>query len=64
MITERSPDRRQLIFTAIDPVKGRGRELARFDVDDPESDYASDISPDGSRIALITYRSWLRRCLP
>jgi Tol biopolymer transport system component len=53
MITELSPDRKQLIFTAVDPLKGRGRELARFRVDDPTGDYGADISPDGSRIAIV-----------
>jgi len=53
MITELSPDRKQLIFTAVDPLKGRGRELARFQVDDPNGNYGADISPDGTRIAIV-----------
>ena len=50
-IAERSPDRRQLIFTAFDPLQGRGRELIRFDAD-PGADYIWDLSPDGTQLAL------------
>jgi len=50
-IAERSADRKELIFTAFDPVKGRGGELTRFDVDS-SADYVWDLSPDGTRIAL------------
>jgi Tol biopolymer transport system component len=42
-----------MTFTAFDPVQGRGRELARFKVDDPEKFYTWDISPDGTRIAVL-----------
>ena len=48
---EHSADNKQMIFTALDPLKGRGRELARYDTD-PTSWYDWDISPDGSRIAI------------
>jgi Tol biopolymer transport system component/DNA-binding winged helix-turn-helix (wHTH) protein len=48
---ERTPDRKQLIFTALDPLKGRGRELARFDAD-PTADYDWDLSPDASFIDI------------
>ena len=51
-IGERSPGGKQIIITALDPVKGRGRELIRFDVDDPNGMYGFDVSPDGSRIAV------------
>jgi serine/threonine protein kinase len=50
-IAERSPDRKRLIFTAFDPVKGRGLELTRFDTD-PNADYIWDLSPDGTRLVL------------
>jgi DNA-binding beta-propeller fold protein YncE len=42
----------QLIFTAFDPLQGRGRELTRFDID-PQSNYDWALSPDGSRIAVL-----------
>lgn len=50
-IAERTPDHKQLVFTAFDPEKGRGRELARCSVD-PNAGYNWDLSPDGTRIAL------------
>jgi len=54
-IAERTPDRKQLIFTELDPVKGRGRELARSNTD-PMKEYHWDLSPDGTRIALLKHR--------
>jgi serine/threonine protein kinase len=54
-IAERSMDRKQLVFTAFDPVKGRGRELANSNTD-PTADYHWDLSPDGTRIALLKHR--------
>jgi hypothetical protein len=43
--------RNQLVFTAFDPVQGRGRELARFE-SDPKGSYSWDLSSDGTRIAI------------
>jgi len=54
-IAERTPDRKQLVFTALDPVKGRGRELARSNVE-ATTGYHWDLSPDGTRIALLKHR--------
>jgi Tol biopolymer transport system component len=54
-IAERTPDRKQLVFTALDPVKGRGRELAKSNTD-ATKEYHWDLSPDGSRIALLKHR--------
>jgi serine/threonine protein kinase len=54
-IAERTPDRKQIVFTALDPVKGRGRELARSDAE-ATADYHWDLSPDGTRIALLKHR--------
>ena len=53
-IMERKNDYKQLVFTALDPVKGRGRELARLNVNPdvlPGADWS--ISPDGNRIAVL-----------
>jgi serine/threonine protein kinase len=52
-ITEQTPDREQLIFTAFDS-DSRGRELTRFKTD-PKSyyNYVWDLSPDGTRIAVL-----------
>ena len=51
-IAEPTQDRKQLIFTAFDPLEGRGRELARIDAD-PNADYGWDLSPDGAYIAFV-----------
>ena len=54
-IMERKNDYKELVFTALDPVKGRGRELARLSVNPdfpPGADWG--ISPDGSSIAVLT----------
>jgi serine/threonine protein kinase len=54
-VAERSKDRKQMIVTAFDPIKGRGPELARFDVDatfdQTANKFSWDISPDGTRLA-------------
>jgi serine/threonine protein kinase/dipeptidyl aminopeptidase/acylaminoacyl peptidase len=54
-IAERTPDRKQIVFTALDPVNGRGRELARSNTDVRKS-YHWDLSPDGTRIVLLKHR--------
>ncbi len=54
-IAERTADRKQIVFTELDPVKGRGRELARSDAE-TTTGYHWDISPDGTRIALLKHR--------
>ncbi len=51
-IAERTPDGSQLVFTGFDPIKGRGRELLRFNIE-PTAAYKWDLSPDGARIALL-----------
>jgi eukaryotic-like serine/threonine-protein kinase len=52
VLGERTDDRKHLIFTSIDPIKGRGPELASFDLD-PAIDYLDfSISMDGSRLAV------------
>lgn len=50
-IAEPTEDRKQEIISAIDPLQGRGRELARFDLDPGEEDSDTALSPDGTRIA-------------
>jgi eukaryotic-like serine/threonine-protein kinase len=53
-IAERTSDRKHLIFTAFDPVLGRGRELMRFSTSPtPDAEYAWDLSPDGTRVAVL-----------
>jgi len=54
VLMERTSDRKQAVFTALDPVKGRGRELGRLEVS-PDILFGADwgISPDGNKIALL-----------
>jgi Tol biopolymer transport system component len=42
----------QMIFSALDPMRGKGPELARTDVGSSPF-YPSDLSPDGSQIAMV-----------
>ena len=45
-------DRKQVIFSRLDPVQGKGRELARVTYD-PLGGFEWDLSSDGSRVALL-----------
>jgi eukaryotic-like serine/threonine-protein kinase len=50
---EQRTDRKELVFTAFDPIRGKGHELARF-ATDPNEDYSGwSLSPDSTRIAII-----------
>ena len=58
-VGEESQDRRTMIVTEFDPIKGRGNQLARFDLVrekeiDPYIEHLllCDISPDGTRLAV------------
>ena len=51
-IAEPAPDRKRIVFTAVDPVAGIGAELKVMDID-PKADYQWDLSPDGRRIAVV-----------
>jgi len=55
VLAEQSEDGKQLIVSILDPIKGRGSELARFDFDRefPALDVPlCVISPDGTRLAV------------
>ncbi len=59
VIAEESQDRKTMIVTAFDALKGRGAELARFQLQYPrnigeqvERLLLCDISPDGTRLAV------------
>jgi serine/threonine protein kinase/Tol biopolymer transport system component len=52
VMSEVSPDGKQYIFTAFDPMKGRGRELSRVTFKQPVGDYFLDLTRDGSRLAF------------
>jgi Tol biopolymer transport system component len=51
-VSQLSSDQRRVRFTAVDPVKGQGRELTAVAADLGTS-YSWDLSPDGSQIALV-----------
>jgi DNA-binding winged helix-turn-helix (wHTH) protein/Tol biopolymer transport system component len=51
VIAERSSFDTPLIFTEFDPLKGRGHEIQGLDTQD--SEYAWDLSPDATRIAVL-----------
>ena len=54
-VAETTADRKQTIVSVFDPVKGRGPELARFDLDPvPNEDHwpLCDISPDGTHLVI------------
>jgi len=51
-LAEGTPDHKQLIFTAFDPMKGRGSELLRIDTD-PGATYSWSLSPDGTQLAVL-----------
>jgi serine/threonine protein kinase/Tol biopolymer transport system component len=51
ILLEDSQDRKQLIITAFDPLKGRGRVLRTIE-QDPSRDFATALSPDGSMLAI------------
>src|SRR5260370_41549534 len=51
VLTERSPDQRQITFIAFDPIQGRGRALMKIKTA-PTAVYGSALSPAPSRFAL------------
>ncbi len=54
VIAETTPDHTQLVFTAVDPVRGRGREITRFEIKTTsDAHYSWDLSADGTRIAIL-----------
>jgi len=46
-------DRKQVTVTILDPLKGLGKELTRFDRNPDSSDLACELSPDGTHLAFI-----------
>lgn len=50
-IAEPSDDRKQEIISELDPLKGRGRQLASLDLDPAEEHWDTALSPEGARIA-------------
>ena len=55
VLTEQSEDHKQMVVSIFDPIKGRGPELFRFNVDrvlGPIEIAPGVISPDGTRLAI------------
>jgi serine/threonine protein kinase len=52
VIAEPTEDRKQLIFSSVDPFKSRGPELARFALDPNNNGWTAALSPDGTHIAV------------
>ena len=56
VIAEKSDDQKQMIVSSFDPMKGRGPELARFEVGQDLDSFLNGlicfVSPDGTRLAL------------
>jgi eukaryotic-like serine/threonine-protein kinase len=54
VVAESTEDRKQMVLTSFDAVRGRGSELTRISVE-ANSDRAVALSPDGKRFALIRW---------
>ncbi len=54
IIGEPSDDDKELVVTAIDPVKGRGPELFRFPIVPRDDSWCLDISPQSDRVAVTS----------
>jgi serine/threonine protein kinase/DNA-binding winged helix-turn-helix (wHTH) protein len=52
-IAERSEDKKQMTITAFDPFEGRGPMLLQVPLDPSRGDGWSEVSPDGTRLAVI-----------
>jgi len=52
VLGERTDDRKHVIFTSINPIKGRGPELARFDLHPEIEFWDFTVSSDGLRLAV------------
>lgn len=58
VLAEPAKDEKQLVVTAFDPIKGRGPELMRYDIDPlpgQEGLLPINISPDGTRLAAVKH---------
>lgn len=56
VLAERTADGKHLIFTSVDSLKGRGDEVARWDIDPQAGFWFFSLSPDGSRLAVTSSR--------
>jgi Tol biopolymer transport system component len=63
LVAEHGTDGSSIVFTAIDPARGRGRDLLRIDAN-RTSDYRWALSPRGDRIAILDVTQPLIRIVP
>ena len=55
VIAERSPEQKQLVITAFDPLKGRGKVLRTIE-EDPSHTYSeAELSPDGTTVSISRF---------
>jgi len=52
-VFERTEDRKEMVVTAFDPLKGPGTVLTRIAMDPNIENWSAYFSPDGTRIALV-----------
>jgi Tol biopolymer transport system component len=52
VLAEISPDHNQMLFSAFDPITGRGHELKRF-ANDHADELGWDLSPDGTKVVAF-----------
>ncbi|HMD86051.1 MAG TPA: protein kinase [Terriglobia bacterium] len=55
VFSEESPDKKELVFSAFDPVRGEKQELTRVNLRQPVLQYDWALSPNGSRLALTEF---------
>jgi hypothetical protein len=53
LVGELSEDQKQVVLTAFDPVRGRGREVTRITIDPRRGGWFWGLSPDGSQVAEL-----------
>jgi len=52
VVAETTPDSKQIVFSALEPAKGIGREFARFANEYP-NELGWDLSPDGTQVVMF-----------
>ena len=52
VVAETTPDGKQIVFSALDPMNGKGRELAQFGGEFTD-EFGWDLSPDGTQLVLF-----------
>ena len=56
VLAERTEDQKQIVLTEIDPEKGRGSILRKFDIT-PSDEYRFGLTPDGTQMAVTQTHS-------